>query len=399
MTQFFFGASLSAHQVEGGNRHSDWWNFEKEVLQAKGIECSGHGTKHWDMYETDFKLAAQLGHNAHRLSLEWAKIEPVEGKINYEAIEHYKKVFRNLRHRKLKPFVTLWHFTLPQWFANKGGFTKKSNVRHFVNFCKFVGTEFRDDMEYVITINEPNIYAYNSYLVGDWPPQKKGIRPHSKVLKNLVLAHKMAYSALKNIKPEFHIGISKNNQVLRPDRKKNPLDIAFMKFIDYTWNYQFLNRIRKHMDFIGLNYYFYHCVRADFKLADHFMQYSYPTSRRTDMNWEVYPKGIYTTTQALHKKYKMPIIITENGVADKHDKLRTDAIKESLYWLFKSKDKGANIFGYLHWALTDNFEWAWGYKPRFGLIEINYDNYNRTIRPSALVYKDLIQEYLNKMND
>jgi beta-galactosidase len=111
------------------------------------------------------------------------------------------------------------------------------------------------------------------------------------------------------------------------------------------------------------------------------------------MNWEVYPKGLYVVTQDLAKRYQLPIIITENGVADRHDKLRTDYIKEALYWVFKSRTEGANIFGYIHWALTDNYEWAHGYKPRFGLIEIDYEDYTRTIRPSALVYQELIKKY------
>ncbi len=399
MNQFFFGASLSAHQVEGNNIYSDWWEFEQKVLKPKGIDVSGDGTRHWDLYEEDFKLAQRLGHNAHRLSLEWAKIEPEEGKIDYEVINHYKHVLKYLINHGITPIVTLWHFTLPKWFADKGGFAKKDNLRDFVNYCKFIGTEFRYLLKFIITINEPIIYSYNSYMDGVWPPQQKSYWKTMKIINHLILAHKRSYHALKGINPEYMVGIAKNNQVFRLERKKNVLDLGMMKYINYIWNHRYLDKCKQHLDFIGLNYYFYHCVKVDTNLVNNFYQFSYPTTRRTDMNWEVYPKGLYITTQNLAKRYKLPIIITENGVADRNDKLRTDFIKEGLYWIFKSRADGADIFGYLHWALTDNFEWAFGYKPRFGLIEVEYKDYNRTIRPSALVYQELIKKYQKQIAD
>jgi beta-glucosidase len=398
MPQFYFGASLSAHQCEGNNIHSDWWEFEQTKLIQKGI-YSGKASNHWDLFEEDFQIASELGHNAHRFSIEWAKIEPKEGYINYSAIAHYKKVFETLSKYKLTPFTTLFHFTLPKWFADKGGFEKKDNIRHFTNFCKFIGTTFREEMRYIITINEPNVYAYHSYLVEKWPPQKKSYWTYRKVMNNLAEAHREAYLALKNIKPEFSIGISTNNQVFKPDRENNLLDNLLVKFLHHQWNFWFMDRVKDHSDYIGLNYYFYRCVKADPHLVDSFYQMSYPTSRKTDMNWEVYPKGLYITINELTTRYKLPIIITESGVADSQDKLREDTIRESLYWIFKSRSEGADVFGYLHWALTDNFEWDSGYDPRFGLAKVDYDNnYLRTIRPSALVYRDLIAKYTQQLD-
>ncbi len=394
MANFYFGSGLSAHQAEGNNFSSDWWEFENTILKDQGLATSGRASNHWELFEEDFKLAKELGHNAHRFSIEWAKIEPSQGQINYEAIAHYKKVFEALAKYKLTPFVTLFHFSLPKWFAELGGFEKKDNIRHFSNYCKLIGTTFRDEMRYIVTINEPEIYAYHGYLIKKWPPQKGSYRLFNKVIKNLVLAHKTAHDDLKAINPEFQIGISKNNQVFRPDRPKNPLDFILTQYLRYRWNLYFLDAIKKHQDFIGLNYYFYRCVRADFKLVDTFCQISYPTSRKTDMNWEVYPKGLYVLLNELNSRYKKPIIITETGVADRTDKLREDVIKEGLYWTFKAKEEGVNVFGYLHWALLDNFEWDSGFDPKFGLIKVDYDdNFSRTIRPSALIYRDLIKKY------
>lgn len=398
MSNFYFGAALSAHQAEGNNTTSDWWDFEKNVLKAPEFQ-SGQATNHYQLYEEDFKLASQLGHNAHRFSIEWARIEPEEGQINYEAVEHYKKVFESLAKYKLTPFVTIHHFTLPKWFADKGGFLKKNNIIYFLNFCKFIGTEFREEMCHIIVFNEPDVYSYHGYLLGKWPPRQKKFFQYTKVLKNITIAHRLAYDALKAIKPEFSIGISKNNMVYRPDSAYSPLDWVLLRIINFHWNFSILNKIKNHLDFIGLNYYFYRSVKADISLLSSFGQYSYPTSRKTDMNWEVYPKGLYVTTKELYKRYKLPIIITENGVADRADKLREDAIREGLYWLFKSKAEGTDIFGYLHWALTDNFEWDSGFDPKFGLIKIDYKDFSRSVRPSALIYRDLIKKYQKKMTD
>src|SRR5690606_2769742 len=170
---------------------------------------------------------------------------------------------------------------------------------YFLNFCKFIGTEFREEMCHIITFNEPDVYSYHGYLLGKWPPRQKSFFAYSKVLKNMAAAHKLAYIALKGIKPEFTIGIAKNNMVYRPDSFYNPLDWILLKAINYHWNFALLNKIKKQLDFIGLNYYFYRSVKADIGLLKSFGQFSYPTSRKTDMNWEVYPKGLYVTTKEL----------------------------------------------------------------------------------------------------
>lgn len=396
MKEFLFGTSLSAHQVEGNNMHNQWWDFETKTLSKKGI-ISGKATNHYELYDEDFELAKELGHNAHRFSIEWSRIEPREGQIDFNAIEHYRKVLKSLKDKNLTPVVTLFHFTLPLWFYKKNGFLDKKNLRRFVDYSKFIVNELKDDIEYIITINEPQVYAYQSYLIGKWPPQGKKYRQYFKVLRNLAKAHRWLYKELKSIDKNFKISIAKNNQIFQPARKNNPFDNIITNYFDYTWNYHFLNKTKKYMDFIGLNYYFYRGVKFTKTLAKKFYQFHYPTCRKTDMKWEVFPKGIYTLLTELHKRYKLPIMITENGVADSTDKLRQDVIEETLEWVFKAKNEGVDIIGYLHWALTDNFEWDEGFKYRFGLIKVDYNNLARSIRPSALLYKKLIHEYMKKI--
>lgn len=396
MAEFLFGATTSAHQVEGNNYSSDWWEFEKRVLSKQGFQ-SGKAANHWELYEEDFALAKELGHNCHRLSIEWAKIEPEEGKIDFSVIDHYKKVLSCVKKNGMTPIVTLWHFTMPLWFAKKGGFLNKKNLHVFVDYAKFITAELKDHLEYVITINEPVVYAYQSFLTGNWPPQKKKYRLYKKVLKNLASVHNKTYHVLKSRNPELKISIAKNNQVFEPARKNNAFDLLFVKYFEYDWNHSFLNRTRHNLDFIGINYYFYRAVKFTRTLAKKFYQFPYPTCRKTDMDWEVYPKGMYLTLTDIWKRYKLPIIVTENGVADSKDKLRESMIKETLEWLFKARDEGVDVRGYLHWSLLDNFEWDSGFNPEFGLIKVDYKNFARSVRPSALMYKKLIEKYTKKL--
>jgi len=399
MKKFYFGAALSAHQSEGHNIHSDWWEFEQNILAPLGVPTSGKANNHFEFFDEDFHLAEELGFNAHRLSIEWAKIEPRQGQIDYKMIEHYHKVFQSLKDHHLTPFVTLFHFSLPKWFADLEGFAVRENNRHFENYCKLIATEFREELKYIFTINEPEVYAYNSYLTGIWPPQEKSYRKFLKILKNLAMAHKDVYYAIKAINPDIKISIAKNNQIFIPDRRFNLLDIAMTTYLKQQWNNKFIIRTKKELDFIGLNYYFYRCVKVTFRHMDTYCQLSYPTTRKTDLDWEVYPKGLFTLTRKLWKKFKIPIVISEHGVADKMDHLRQEVIKEGFYWIFKSIKAGSNIFGYFHWALLDNYEWDKGFEPRFGLIKVDYDNFSRTIRPSALVYQQLIKKYQQTLNN
>lgn len=390
--KFYFGAATSAHQVEGDNVHSDWWKFEREVQAREGF-MSGKAANHYELFDKDFEFAAKLGHDAHRFSIEWARVEPKEGEFDEKVIAHYHEVFRSLKKHGLEPFVTLWHFTVPLWFAGKGGFEKRENTFYFVRFCRKVAEAFKDEMKYVLTINEPEVYLYYSYLAGKWPPLKKSSWDFFKVYRNLVIAHREVYKDLKEVNSGFQIGIAKNNPAFSPDRHKNVFDWGLVHLLKYLWNHMFLDLIRKQQDFIGLNYYFHRSMRFDLKLAGQFFIHPCNSCDITDMGWEVYPKGIAGILRDLWKRYRKPIIITENGVADHADRLRGKYIEHILEHIFNVKKDGIPVFGYLHWSLLDNFEWADGFDPRFGLIEIDYKNLVRTPRPSAYRYQELIEKY------
>jgi beta-glucosidase len=369
---FFWGASTSAYQVEGEINNCDW----AEVYPA-GTACD-----HYNLYEKDFDIAKSLGHNAHRFSIEWSRIEPEEGKFSEIEIEHYRKVILALRQRDIEPFVTLWHWTLPLWIRDLGGWENKKTVEYFARYVGETAAEFKDDVKFWITLNEPEIYTSMSYLKGVWPPQNKNLISYLSVLHNLIKAHKKAYKIIKKIQPDAKISIAKNN-VYFEAYKNRLINKLLKKFIDWWWNFYFLNQIKDELDFIGLNHYFHNRINYGFNKNENKVL--------SDMGWELYPEAIYYVLKDL-KKYNKPIYITENGLADAKDEKRTKFIKEHLYWVHKAIKQGVDVRGYLHWSLLDNFEWDKGFWPRFGLVEVNYKTMERKIRPSALEYAKICKE-------
>jgi beta-glucosidase len=368
---FLWGAATSSYQVEGGIHNNDWADAAKEnKVPVADLACD-----HYRLYEKDFDLAKILSHNAHRFSLEWARIEPTEGHFDEKEIEHYRRVIRTLRERKIEPVITLWHFTLPLWFSKKGGFLNKNAPFLFARYCEYVVSQLGEDVTIWVTINEPEIWADQGYLRGNWPPFKHSFFKYFKASNNLISAHTLAYQKMKSVKADFQIGVAKNNVSI--ESNWNPMNKLLVVFLKWFRNAYFLRGINGAYDFIGLNYYFH-------KVFGGKEQY-----KKSDLSWDIEPRGIYDCLTEL-KKYHKPIYITENGLADKHDLMREDFIRDHLKWVHEAIHKGADVRGYFHWSLLDNFEWAHGYEPRFGLIEVNYETLERKIRPSAYVYKELI---------
>jgi len=363
---FYWGTATSAYQVEGGIRND--WSLAGEKYNA-GIACD-----HYHRYEEDFDLARKMNNNAHRFSIEWARIEPVEGKFNQAEIEHYRQVIVALKKRNLEPFVTLWHFTLPDWFAKKGGWLDLGAPQYFQRYAERMVNEFKDLVKFWITMNEPDIYLAHSYLRGYWPPFSKSFFRTQQILGTLVNTHKNIHRAVHKISPDSFVGITKFNTQF-----KGVLNF----FSDYYWNHQILQAIKDHkrfFDFIGLDYYISHSLFEILKITKR---------EKTDMGWEIRPEGIYNVLKDL-ERYKKPIYITENGLADAKDTKRAKFIIDHLKWIRKAIEEGIDVRGYFHWSLIDNFEWDKGFEPRFGLVEVDYkNNLKRIPRPSSKVYAEI----------
>ncbi len=368
---FLWGTSTSAYQVEGGIDKNDW----AEKFPA------GKACDQYNRYEIDFDLLEELNQSAHRISIEWSRVETEEGSFNQKEIEHYKNLLKSLKRRKIKTMVTLCHFTSPVWFSSQGGWGNSKSPFYFNRFACLMIKECGDLVDFWITINEPLIHCSKGFLTGNWPPFLKNIFIFKKAVKNQILAHRKVFKNFHKLKKDVRVGIAKNNQFFEPYRKKNVFDKFSCFLSNYFCNVYFLKKINRHLDFIGLNYYFHRRLKFPYEMRN-------KDDVVSDLGWEIYPKGIYYLLLQL-KRYNLPVYITENGLSDKNDELRKDFIKKHLLWIYKAIKKGVDVRGYFHWSLIDNFEWDKGFDPKFGLVEVNYDDFSRKPRPSFYYYSEI----------
>ena len=412
---FLWGAATSAHQVEGNNYNNDWWAWE----QSGGTEASGLACDHYSRFREDFQIAKDLNHNAHRLGIEWSRIEKYEGSFDQKEWDHYKAVLDELIRLEIEPIVTLHHFTLPAWISRKGGWLNEATIDFFTRFARNAIKELGDRVRFWIPVNEPMVLAFIGYLQGNWPPHKKSFASFLDVTKNMLLAHVSAYGQMKDTALQFdyikspRIGVAKAVAAFHPCRRNSILDRLSAKCRTNFQDHSFVSSLIKGkmdffpyiheklhskntVDFIGLNYYFREFVHHKKSFLKNPLGFICSRSHhkkagpRTDMGWEIYPEGLYEVVRSF-SKYKKPILITENGISTKDDDLRKEYIKGHLTALLKAVDKGAPVIGYMHWSLLDNFEWAEGYKQRFGLVEVDHSTQKRTIKGSAEYYAGIIR--------
>ncbi|MFH1661579.1 MAG: glycoside hydrolase family 1 protein [Candidatus Falkowbacteria bacterium] len=366
---FLWGTSTSAYQVEGGIKN-DWSDSGRDAGKA----CDSY-----NRYGEDFDLAKKLNNNAIRFGIEWARIEPEEGKFNMKEIEHYRKVLESAKKRNLKIVLTLWHWTNPIWLAEIGGWGNKKVIEYFSRYTKLIVDELGDYVDYWVTLNEPMVHVANGYTNGKFPPNRKNIFKANSVLKNLANSHNASYKIIHKKYPRAKVSITALINYFEPARKWFPDEILFAGLFHYFWNDRFLQKIKNHIDYIGVDYYFHDRIvwYPPFKKN--------LNKKTTDLGWEIFPEGIYHVLKYL-KKYHKPILILENGLADERDKYRADFIKDHLFYVHKAISEGVPVRGYFHWSLLDNFEWAEGYGPKFGLYSVDGKTFARKPRPSVKEY-------------
>lgn len=385
---FRWGCATSAHQIEGGLLN-DWSAWEQSAgrladLRSRGLDprnfISGAAANSYVDNNADLACLRELGANAYRFSLDWSRLEPTEGDFDESALEYYRELIKKLRADKIEPFVTLWHWPLPLWLAAKGGWASPASVIYFERFVGFVAERLGGEVNFWITLNEPMVYATQSYLLGVWPPQRRNPLIFLAVRRHLTAAHRAAYRKIKSLRPTSQVGIAKNNIYFEAG-DSSFINRCLKRLGEWWWNERFLNRIKDCQDFIGLNYYFHNYV-------DHGFGRPFAYERKSDLDWGLHPEGIYHLLRDL-RRYNRPIYITENGLADQGDQHRSWYIAEILKNVRRALDEGVPVRGYFHWSLIDNFEWAEGYRPRFGLYEIDYKTFTRRARPSAQFYADI----------
>lgn len=366
---FFWGTATSAYQVEGGIRSNDW-------EASKQIPHPGKTCDHYHRFGEDFLLAKRLNQNAHRLSLEWSRIEPAKGQWDSAALQHYQRVLEFLKASGFTTFVTLHHFTNPVWVAEQGGWLAERTVEDFKNYVDKVAQSLGHLIDFWVTVNEPSVYAYMSFWQGIWPPFRKNPVTAWRVYRNLQRAHNQAYRIIHQYYPQSQVGFAQNIA----------LHEAFWRDKLDAWasiNYPF-NRTKN--DYLGLNQYFYHPkigARKRFGL--------------TDMGWVIHPPALYEVLLKL-KKFNLPVYITENGLADARDDKRAAYINQYLAWAQRAISEGVDVRGYFYWSLLDNYEWPvksadTGFDYKFGLVEVDFSDpaLPRKVRPSAYEYGKICQ--------
>lgn len=405
--KFLWGVSSSAHQIEG-SQHNQWsvwelenaktlaakaeyqfgdlenWSSIKPVAKKADNYVSSTATNHYHDYAGDFDLAKKMHMNAWRFSIEWSRFQPSSPEEwDASASEHYRQYISELHRRGLEPVVTLFHFTLPVWFAEMGGFERRANVKYFVAFAERLLSELGPNVKYIITINEPEVYAVESYLQGHWPPQRQSWRTTRAVLNNLALAHRKIAKIAHEKSRRFKVSIAKNSAFVYPgdDAWLTVRSAAWRQFIQDDY---FLRKVAKYCDFLGINYYFSSRV---YGYREH-----NPNEKVSDLGWDMHPADIARVVERVYEKYKLPIMITENGLADDKDEHRQWWISQTLIALSKVVKENIPLIGYLHWSLTDNFEWDKGYWPHFGLFSVDYSTMKRTPRRSAVWYARVLKK-------
>ncbi len=386
---FLWGAATSAHQVEGDNCANDWWLAE----QAGRLPFkSADACRHFERYESDFALAESMGHNCHRLSIEWSRIQPAADAWDEAALEHYCGVIDSLRAHGLEPVVTLHHFTNPAWFAARGGWSDAAAPKYFASYVSRVVERLGERVGYWLTINEPMVYVLQGYINGEWPPFERSLRRAVRVVRNLARGHRAAYDAIKAQASEARVSFAHNALHMEPCDAERRRDRVAARCRHWLYNEWFLRLIRASgqpkLDFVALNYYTRCSVRSQglgskLLLGTACKEEHHPAQGiRGATGWEVYPRGLGLIAKHF-AGLGLPLFITENGFSTDDDEERRAYLGAHLRELAGLVEAGVPVIGYLHWSLFDNFEWAAGILPRFGLAETDFATQERRPRDSA----------------
>ncbi|MFB6182837.1 MAG: glycoside hydrolase family 1 protein [Candidatus Nanohaloarchaea archaeon] len=409
--KFLWGVSTSAHQTEGDEKN-DWTRWESKNHNRKALynRFTGRikrGKENWKnfkdkikdpenyisrkkaysykYYKKDIELANDIGVNSYRFSTEWSRIQEAKNSFNQKQIEHYKKIIDLLDQRNIEPFVTLWHFTNPQWFVDEYGWSHPESVEIFTNYVEKMVDEL-ESVNYWITFNEARGWLVQSYLMQNWPPANNKRRNIKKAYNNILEAHKKSYEIIKNSKGNNKVSTSVNIGYIEP-YTENIINKKICELFKYLEHKKVLEDTNNYRDFISLNHYAH--LKVDFLLRNIFNE---DQRIRSDLNWPQSSKSIHQVLKQLYSDYNQPIIITEHGIADKNDNKRRKYLRKSLKNVEKALNEDIDVRGYHHWSLIDNFEWDKGKWPRFGLINLNYENYERTMRKSGKIYKKFIEK-------
>ena len=413
--KFLWGVATSAYQIEGGT-DSDWAQWERDgKLRARHERC-GEAAGHGKMWEGDFALLASLGVNAYRFSIEWSAVEPVRGHFSLPALAEIRRRVERLGELGVEPVVTLFHYTHPAWFR-EFGWESRQGVELFLRFVRAVADAVGDRVSIYTTFNEPIVFLLGGYLDGRIPPGIRDFSIAARALENMLHAHVEAAAILRDRNPQAKMGIAHNMMDFAPERKDSWTDRRLAAAADRFYNRAYLEaaatgtldlripsigRARLRIadlpaatDFIGVNYYSRLHLRfpGRSRWKGEFFYRDAGGRGLTDTGWEVHPEGLVSCLRAAAET-GLPVIVTENGIATRDDRVRCDFLREHVALLSQVCDSGLPLRGYFYWSLLDNFEWLEGFSPRFGLVEVDYATFARRRRPSAALFAELGKKFL-----
>ena len=410
---FLWGTATAAHQVEGNNTNNQWWKWEQDghTNGTSGLACDWWGGR----WKEDFDRAAEGRQNAHRMSVEWSRIQPTPDTWDEDALERYRTMLRGLRDRGITPLVTLHHYTDPIWLGD--GWETGAAIPLFERFVRKTVEALKEYCTLWCTLNEPNGYALNGYvgggLNGSFPPGKNSLRLALRVQSNLIRAHAAAYRAIHQIQPEARAGLALHYRSFRAHHNWSPVDRILTQNASHILNGIFPMVLAKGVmrsvlgtaqipeakgtqDYFGFNYYTRNCVTFDLrKPSTLFIHHFYPEDADLCDNEFLAnePDGMFEGLKWIVNMFpNLPIIVSENGVADAKDGLRPRYLAQHIHQMWRAVNFNWPVKGYFHWTLVDNFEWDQGWALRFGLWALDEQTQKRTRRPSADLYAEICKE-------
>lgn len=415
---FLIGCATAAHQVEGGI-DNDWsaWERQEPSPIADGSDTR-RAIEHYARYRDDLHTLADASQNAHRFSVEWARIEPHPGVFDTKALEHYADVARSCRALGMEPVVTLHHFTLPRWLTERGGVLAPDAPMLFARYAAVCAEAFGAEIEWWVTLNEPTVLATQGYMFAEWPPNKRSLTAMFSALRALLRMHAAGASALHTIAARrgraARVSIAHHERKQRPKRRFSVLDRAAATLPDYVFNRWFLRSclsgrmlppvgsaevvpaLASSLDYLGVNYYTEDVVSFDLRAAAMVFarRFDDPDLPHSSFGWAINPDGCRRALLALWDETHLPLLVTENGVADEDDELRAGYVVQHLNAVLDAVDGGADVRGYLHWTAWDNFEWSEGYTKKFGLWSVDRTTMERTPKPSSALYEEICRTRL-----
>jgi beta-glucosidase len=379
-SEFSWGTSTSAYQIEGGNNNTDWFRFER-TPGTPAVEVCGEACDSWHRYEEDLDILVSLGLNSFRLSVEWARIEPEPGLVSEDALAHYRDVLLACRDRKVTPVVTLHHFTLPLWVADLGGFEGPDIVSLMGNYAHVVSESLGDLIGVACTINEPNIVAIMGYLTGNFPPQVTNWSRFVAVNETMRRCHVAMRDALAAGPGDFPIGLPLSMQEYDAVPGYEERLESFRAEMEDKYLLS-----RDGDDYLGVQCYTKLTLGPEGIVRD-------PEGETTDMGYLFWPECVEYTVKRASTLCPLPIIVTENGIGTADDAQRIRYLEGALSGLHHLLDEGYDVRGYFQWSLLDNFEWTLGYRPKFGMVAVDRITFTRTKKPSAEWFAQSVRNF------